>query len=880
MAFTGDETLEMAALGRPFQLGMLYDCRKDRLIPGITLWNQEELQGSINQRTQPITEFSVTASDSIEDKASALKVDAFLKASLLGGLVQVSGAAKYFKDTKKSTRQSRVTLQYYTTTRFENLTMNHLAKGKVSHPSVFEDKTATHVVTAVLYGAQAYFVFDQEVSSEEKQQEIHGEMELAISKIPTFTIDGKGSIDLKQTEKAEVQKFDCTFHGDFHLKSNPSTYQDAVKAYSTLPKLLGDKGENAVPVKVWLYPLIKLDSRAAKLERNISDHLVTSAQTVLEQFHTIEMQSNDMIKDIAAGKFPEINEKIRKLKQRTSQYKLNFMSKLSAVLPSIRGGVQEEESLGEILKNHEESPFNFKAQKLWLSNKEREINAVRRCFTILKDIHVVSSVNELDEEELNNEIENIVCFTFTSLHEPEPYLEDLKKYLEPQASKKPQSKKPQSNKPQSYTRQDSKQWVSSETNLKIRMYLKVFQELMNINRENKKTKFFIVSKEDKNFPGACILLHDHESSKYIHFEIPAKPDVPEVCDVTHDSATLKVVPPSSDADQKLKYHLEYKCLNQKEWAIQSSTNKTETLTVSGLQPNTEYEFRYTVEGKLGYTVSSDTTSKVKTTSPPAQDTDSGYLCVGSHTVDRRMKTRSNSVAPLSPQTSDPGCLRVGSHIADRRKKTRSKSQAYLSPQTSENEVAVSNLQAPEQRNRAECLKYFCQLTLDPKTAQRELCLSEGDRKVTCRKETQPYLDDPERFDSCAQVLCKEGLSGTCCYWEIDRSGGGVIIGVTYKGISRKGEDNSCILGRNDKSWSLLCSGSSYSAWHNNKRTAITAPYFPGIGVYLDYNAGTLSFYGVSDTMTLLHRFQTTFTEPLYPGLFVYYDSSVTICQLN
>ncbi|MGH0182550.1 UNVERIFIED_CONTAM: hypothetical protein FKN15_009938 [Acipenser sinensis] len=55
---------------------------------------------------------------------------------------------------------------------------------------------------------------------------------------------------------------------------------------------------------------------------------------------------------------------------------------------------------------------------------------------------------------------------------------------------------------------------------------------------------------------------------------------------------------------------------------------------------------------------------------------------------------------------------------------------------------------------------------------------------------------------------------------------------------------------------------------------------PRIGVYLDFNAGTLSFYGVSDTMTLLHRFQTTFTEPLYPGFRLDYDSSVTICQLN
>ncbi|XP_058872556.1 tripartite motif-containing protein 16-like [Acipenser ruthenus] len=206
--------------------------------------------------------------------------------------------------------------------------------------------------------------------------------------------------------------------------------------------------------------------------------------------------------------------------------------------------------------------------------------------------------------------------------------------------------------------------------------------------------------------------------------------------------------------------------------------------------------------------------------------------------------------------------------------------------TTVNEVAVYSLQAPEPRNRAEFLKYSCQLTLDPNTAHINLCLSEGNRKVTLRRETQRYPHHPERFERCAQVLCREGLSGTRCYWEIEWSGGGTSIGVTYKGISRKGGDHSCLLGFNDKSWSLLCSDSSYTALHNSNETAITAPRSPRIGVYLDFNAGTLSFYGVSDTMTLLHRFQTTFTEPLYPGFwlgsgfFVTIGSSVTICQLN
>jgi len=30
----GVNLIETAALGRPFQLGMLYDCRRDALIPG------------------------------------------------------------------------------------------------------------------------------------------------------------------------------------------------------------------------------------------------------------------------------------------------------------------------------------------------------------------------------------------------------------------------------------------------------------------------------------------------------------------------------------------------------------------------------------------------------------------------------------------------------------------------------------------------------------------------------------------------------------------------------------------------------------------------------------------------------------------------------
>uniref|UniRef100_A0AAZ3RDD0 NACHT, LRR and PYD domains-containing protein 12-like n=1 Tax=Oncorhynchus tshawytscha TaxID=74940 RepID=A0AAZ3RDD0_ONCTS len=179
-------------------------------------------------------------------------------------------------------------------------------------------------------------------------------------------------------------------------------------------------------------------------------------------------------------------------------------------------------------------------------------------------------------------------------------------------------------------------------------------------------------------------------------------------------------------------------------------------------------------------------------------------------------------------------------------------------------------------------KYVCDLTLDPNTVNRLLSLTEENRKVTCGRKKQPYPDHPERFEVCRQVLCRERLTGRC-YWEVEWSGGWPVIGVTYKGINRRGGGKDCGLGWNDKSWSLFCSDNSYTARHNCNTTLIDVPSSSShrVGVYLDWPAGTLSFYRVSsDSLTHLNTFYTTFTEPLYPGFWVYDDSSVSLIKHN
>uniref|UniRef100_A0A3Q2Q5Z7 B30.2/SPRY domain-containing protein n=1 Tax=Fundulus heteroclitus TaxID=8078 RepID=A0A3Q2Q5Z7_FUNHE len=175
------------------------------------------------------------------------------------------------------------------------------------------------------------------------------------------------------------------------------------------------------------------------------------------------------------------------------------------------------------------------------------------------------------------------------------------------------------------------------------------------------------------------------------------------------------------------------------------------------------------------------------------------------------------------------------------------------------------LPQPEPETRAGFLKYSQEISLDPNTAYKYLLLFEGNKKATITKQQQSYPDHPDRFTKRCQVLSRESVTG-CCYWEVELKGEGVYVAVSYKNISRSGTSLECVLGFNDKSWALSCSIKGYTFFHNNIQTPVSGPVSSRVGVYLDHRAGILSFYSVSDTMTLLHRVQTTFTQPLYAGV--------------
>ncbi|XP_034427165.1 tripartite motif-containing protein 16-like isoform X2 [Hippoglossus hippoglossus] len=238
-----------------------------------------------------------------------------------------------------------------------------------------------------------------------------------------------------------------------------------------------------------------------------------------------------------------------------------------------------------------------------------------------------------------------------------------------------------------------------------------------------------------------------------------------------------------------------------------------------------------------------------------------------------------SLSPLSESTHSSSIrirpLRNFEDVTAAVSQVRGRLQDILSETETEILQIVSQvdvlLPQPEPETRADFLKYSQEITLDPNTAHKELLLSEGNRKVTHMIEEQSYSDHPDRFTYWPQVLSRESLTGRC-YWEVKmRRGGRVGVAVTYKNIRRAGNSDECGFGLNDKSWLLSCIGKSYNFSYNSIHTPVSDPLSSRVGVYLDHSAGVLSFYSVSDTMTLLLRVQTTFTQPLHAGVGVYWD---------
>ncbi|XP_069056076.1 E3 ubiquitin-protein ligase RNF135 isoform X2 [Pleurodeles waltl] len=161
-------------------------------------------------------------------------------------------------------------------------------------------------------------------------------------------------------------------------------------------------------------------------------------------------------------------------------------------------------------------------------------------------------------------------------------------------------------------------------------------------------------------------------------------------------------------------------------------------------------------------------------------------------------------------------------------------------------------------------QYAVDLSFDPQTVSCYLRLAQENRVVIVSDVKCSYAASPVRFIN-NQLLCSESFSDGCIYWEIiTKNSEGWAVGITDRKISKKEG-----IGRTKVSWCLEWSNTSLSAWHENQQTKIGQQKPESVGVYLDCEKNSVSFYSVADDFTLLHTYTNIFSFPVFPAFWLY-----------
>uniref|UniRef100_A0A4W5KTS6 Tripartite motif containing 47 n=1 Tax=Hucho hucho TaxID=62062 RepID=A0A4W5KTS6_9TELE len=153
------------------------------------------------------------------------------------------------------------------------------------------------------------------------------------------------------------------------------------------------------------------------------------------------------------------------------------------------------------------------------------------------------------------------------------------------------------------------------------------------------------------------------------------------------------------------------------------------------------------------------------------------------------------------------------------------------------------------------------LTLDPDTAHPNLAITDFDTKVEEVRTRSQEPDLPQRFTRFCGILATAQYSSGQHYWEVDVKDKGVwYLGVTGEYSPRKGFVNLC---PSSGYWSLSLQDRLYANEEDAKIPLADYWNSPRVGVYLDYDAGRVSFYDAV-TMKKLYMFDTYFEEPVSP----------------
>ncbi|XP_063786759.1 uncharacterized protein LOC134935859 isoform X2 [Pseudophryne corroboree] len=151
------------------------------------------------------------------------------------------------------------------------------------------------------------------------------------------------------------------------------------------------------------------------------------------------------------------------------------------------------------------------------------------------------------------------------------------------------------------------------------------------------------------------------------------------------------------------------------------------------------------------------------------------------------------------------------------------------------------------------------IVLDALTAGNNMLISDDGKTASVTRDRFQY----------PQAISTRGFSSGRHYWDVDvHQSQSWRVGMCYPSIDRKGHRS--YIGENSKSWCLRRCNYQNFVIHDGEETRLPdRRNCNRVRIYLDYEAGLLSFNSLCGPIRHLYTYNTTFTEPLHAALWLW-----------
>ena len=468
------------------------------------------------------------------------------------------------------------------------------------------DTKATHVISSIIFGMNGYFNFKRTLRHNENKQEISGSIEAIVKSIPSFSLEGKASVDLKGTLKNISKETEVNLYGDFVLKRQPTTFDEAIETYKNLPGLLGTepKYERSSKIKMQLTPITTYCKKKDVLLVGISDQLINEVSITLEKFGSIKSKVNTLLASRPAVDFQAVkkNLDIFKLDLKLSESK--FKSKLQDILPKIKGGGagSSETDLIKLLNCYNLSPYNKEKSARFLGRRNREIQAIQFVLNLFRNSKA-SNIKVVDFESAND-VENLLAKTFVvvfkvNILQPKTITESFINGTEVD---------------------EEDFWFNVDEDIgKVGQKVRLFRDFAEENKNAIQSAYLVKIAEAQEQP-IQILAKQYGAEFSSNFVIPPSPKKLAAIHRSYDSITFAVTKPNNKWITNLEI-LYWEYIPGETNGIHTKQyNDFGTIHVGKLKPATIYEFKMRYITLMGYSPASNPSDPI-VTAPCSEPTD-------------------------------------------------------------------------------------------------------------------------------------------------------------------------------------------------------------------------------------------------------------------